>query len=162
MQVQSCCFAYSTNCFFDVLVVVAVVASYSPLFHAVRYLRPSSTSSHVSRESGLQNPRDLCLWNPQSWASESRIQLRNRTKWHLEFRIQVPLTKTGIQYLESRIPGVESRIQDCLRFPYCGAINFINKKEGPLPSRNIRLESQTKRAIYVSATELNAIEWRKR
>ena len=31
---------------------------------------------------------------------------------------QVPLAKTGIQYLESGIHGVESRIQDCLGFPY--------------------------------------------
>ena len=30
MNVQSCCFAYSTDRFFDVLVVVAVVASQSP------------------------------------------------------------------------------------------------------------------------------------
>ena len=32
MQVQSCCFAYSNNCFFDVLVVVAVVTSLSPYY----------------------------------------------------------------------------------------------------------------------------------
>ena len=31
MHVQSCCFAYSTYCFFDVLVVVIVVESYSNL-----------------------------------------------------------------------------------------------------------------------------------
>ena len=30
MHVQSCCFAYSTYCFFDFLVVVAVAASQSP------------------------------------------------------------------------------------------------------------------------------------
>ena len=62
------------------------------------------------------------------WIQKYSTRIRNRTKSQLESRIQVPLTKTGIQYLESRIPGVESRIQDCLRFPYCGAINFINKK----------------------------------
>ena len=98
----------------------------------MRYLRSSSTSPNVSRESGFWNPRNFCLWNPESWASESRIQLRNRTKSHLGSIIQVPLTKAGIQYLESRIPGVESRMQDCLRFPYCGAINFINKKRGTI------------------------------
>ena len=32
--------------------------------------------------------------------------------------MQVLLTKTGIQYLESRIHVVESIIQDCLGFPY--------------------------------------------
>ena len=30
-------------------------------------------------------------------------------------RIQVPLTKTGMHYLEPGIHGVESRIQDCLK-----------------------------------------------
>ena len=30
----------------------------------------------------------------------------------------------------------------------------LKGKDRPLPLRNIRLESQTKRAIYVSATEL--------
>ena len=38
----------------------------------------------------------------------------------LESRIQAPVTKSGIQYLESEINGVESRIQDCLVFPYMG------------------------------------------
>ena len=66
------------------------------------------------------------------WIQKYSTRIRNRTKSQLETRIQVPLTKTGIQYLESRIPGVESRMQDCLRFPYCGAINFINKKRGTI------------------------------
>ena len=34
MHVQSCCFAYSTYGFFDVLVVVAVVVSQSPYYSA--------------------------------------------------------------------------------------------------------------------------------
>ena len=37
-----------------------------------------------------------------------------------ESGIQVPLTKTGIQYVESGIPGLESTIQDCLGFPHLG------------------------------------------
>ena len=36
----------------------------------------------------------------------------------LESRIQVSLTKTGIQCAESGIQGVKSRIQDCLGFSY--------------------------------------------
>ena len=111
---------------------------------------PSSTSSHVSRESGLWNPGNFCLWNLQFWASESRIQrsrIRNRTKSHLESRIQVPLTKTGIQHLISGIRGVDSRIQDCLGFPNMGRSTLLKRKDGPLPLRNIRLESQTKRAM---------------
>ena len=47
-------------------------------------------------------------------------------------RNQVPLTKTGIQCLESGIAGMESRIQHCLGFPYTGRIsrnrgNFLHK-----------------------------------
>ena len=45
--------------------------------------------------------------------------IRNPSK-DLNPEYKVPLTKTGIQYLESGIQLVESRIQDCLRFPYIG------------------------------------------
>ena len=41
------------------------------------------------------------MWNPESWALEFGIQLK-------ESGIQVPLTKTGIQYLKSGIRYVES------------------------------------------------------
>ena len=53
-------------------------------------------------------------WTPKQWKFllvESRIQLK-------ESGVQVPPTKTEVQYLESGIPSLESRIQDCLRFPY--------------------------------------------
>ena len=54
---------------------------------------------------GIRNPR---LWNPDYCS-------RNPTNdWNPESRIQVPLKKTGIQYLQSGIHGVESRIQECL------------------------------------------------
>ena len=133
MHVQSCCnsFAYSTNCFFDVLVVVAVVASCtqslvscSALFKAFldltsckrgiwflesgKFLLVESGNFACGiRNSGLQDPE----YSSRTW---------NRTKSHLESRIQVPLTKTGIQYLESGISGVDSRIQGCLGFPNIG------------------------------------------
>ena len=62
------------------------------------------------------------MWNPESWALEPGIQLK-------EYRI--PLTNViqnpnstdkeyRIQYLESGIYGEESRIQDCLGFAYMG------------------------------------------
>ena len=66
------------------------------------------------------------LWNPESWALESGIQLKE-SGILLTIVIQNPrstcstdMTKTGIQYLESRIQGVESRIQDCHGSPYNG------------------------------------------
>ena len=84
---------------------------------------PSFTSSspHVG-ECGFRNPRNFCWWNPESGKLlvESGILgfgIRNPSK-DLYPESKVPLTKTGIQYLESGIQGVESRIQDCLRFPY--------------------------------------------
>ena len=59
---------------------------------------------------GIQNTAQR-IRNPSSdWNPESLQRL--------ESRIQVPLTKTRIQYLEYRIRGVESGIQDCLGFPY--------------------------------------------
>ena len=45
-------------------------------------------------------------------------EIRVPKRW--ESGIQVPLTKTGIQYVESGIPGLESTIQDCLGFPHMG------------------------------------------
>ena len=45
--------------------------------------------------------------------------IRNPTK-RLQYRIQVPLRKTGIQFLESGIHFVEFSIQECLGIPYMG------------------------------------------
>ena len=76
-------------------------------------------SPHV-RESRFWNLQHFCLCNPES----GKIYLADPKSWALESRIllkesgipliQVPITKTGILYLESGIHGLESRIQDCL------------------------------------------------
>ena len=124
MQVQSCCnsFAYSTNCFFDVLVVVAVVASYtqslvscSVLFKAFLNLTECKQRIWFPESSGIRNPG---LQNP-----EYSSKTRNRTTSHLESRIQVPLTKTGIRSPRRGIqnPGLSW-------IPLHGAINLIKKK----------------------------------
>ena len=68
-------------------------------------------SAHV-KESAFRNLGNFRFWNPESWALESGIQLK-------EFRIPPTI---GIQYLES---GTSSRrgigiIQDCRGFPYMG------------------------------------------
>ena len=69
---------------------------------------------HV-RESRFWNPGNFCLWNP-----ESRVfGIRNPTNdWNPESKVL--LKNTGIQYLESGIHSMESRIQECLGFPYMG------------------------------------------
>ena len=67
------------------------------------------------------HPGNFCLWNPEFekfFLVEWRILVfgvRNtahlESHLRLESRIQVPLTKTGIQYLESGIHDEESRSQ---------------------------------------------------
>ena len=69
------------------------------------------------------------MWNPESWALWSGIQVKESgipiTRFRLESRIQVPPTMTAIQYLESGIHIVESKIQDCLGFAYMGQKNLL-------------------------------------
>ena len=77
----------------------------------------TKASAHV-RESGFWNRRNFCLWNLESWALESGIQLKESgILLRIGIQSKVPLEKTGIKCLESGIHGVESRIQDCLGFP---------------------------------------------
>ena len=68
---------------------------------------------------GIPESAKLCLRirNPGLWNPEYS-SMNPKSHEQLESRFQVPLTETGIQYLESGIHGVESRIQDCLGFPY--------------------------------------------
>ena len=62
------------------------------------------------RESGFPNPGKFCLWNLESGLWNPEYSSRNpESHKRLEFRIQVPLTKTGINYRESGIHGPESK-----------------------------------------------------
>ena len=73
-------------------------------------------------KSGFWNPGNFNLWNPESWALESVIQLKEsgipqrNGIWNPSFIDE----ESEIQYLESGTHGVESRIQDCLGLPYMG------------------------------------------
>ena len=83
-------------------------------------------------KSGFRNPGNFCLWNPKC----GKIFLWNQESWALESgtwlqESGIPLTigiqdlsstdqESGIQYLESEIHGVESRIQDWPGFPFMG------------------------------------------
>ena len=85
------------------------------------YFQPEITlpSSHVTNaDSGIREI--FLLWNPQFWALQRRIQLK-------EYLIAPTIgicnpsftdKESGIQYLESRVHDWKSRIQDCLGFPY--------------------------------------------
>ena len=69
-------------------------------------------------ESGIQENFTCGIWNPGQWNPEyGSKNPESHYKWW-ECRIQVILTKTGIQYLESGTYSVLSRIQDCLEFRY--------------------------------------------
>ena len=76
----------------------------------------------------LTKNQESSTWNPESWVWNPEYSSRNpESHLRLESEIQVPLTKKyGIQYLESGIHSVESRIQYCLQFPYMGRPNRIN------------------------------------
>ena len=78
----------------------------------------NNISTHV-RESGFRKPGKFWLWNPESWVLDSGIQLKE-SGIPLTIGIQNPvlLTNTEIQYLESGIHSVDSRIQDCPEFHY--------------------------------------------
>ena len=86
---------------------------------------------------GTRKLGNFSLWNPESWAAwNPQYHSRNlESQKRLPSGIQFPLTKTGIQFLESGIYGVESRIQDCLGFPYIGrkSLSRVKKKPQPLP-----------------------------
>ena len=57
--------------------------------------------------------------DPESWALESGVQLKESG---ITLVIGILLTKTGIEYLESGIRDVESRIPGYLGLPYMGRL----------------------------------------
>ena len=93
---------------------------------------------------GIRNPRKCCLWNPESWVLESGIQLKE-SEIPITIAIQnstVLQKNTWIQYLESGIHSVESRIQDCAGlFPYMGWMmriyNYMHTEIYSLKSRDV-------------------------
>ena len=73
--------------------------------------------------------RSFCLRNPESWTLKIEILNSARESGNpLQIGIRNPRSsdkESGIQYLESRIHGVESRIQDFLWFPFIGRKIFV-------------------------------------
>ena len=83
-----------------------------PVNHVSKFACPPSPHI-IARVSGFRNRVNFCLWKRESWALESGIPLT--------IRIRDPSStdeESRIWYLESGIQGVESRIHDCLGFPY--------------------------------------------
>ena len=93
---------------------LSVLRSFSLAFCTV-YEGNRETFCSRNPESG-----DFCLWNKESWALECGIQLKE-SRILLTIGIWDPGStdkESRIQYLESGIHGVESRIQDGLGFLY--------------------------------------------
>ena len=107
-----------------------------------KYQHSQSASWNDFRESSvraLPHPSRVSLARPFSLSPTTSKRLLRRLCgngirgfWNPESRerlgsgIQVPLTKTAIQYLESGIPCLESRIHDCLGFVYSGWKIFVS------------------------------------
>ena len=67
------------------------------------------TSPHV-RVSGFRNPGKFCLWNPESRALESRIQLKYPTKeWNLESKFDWKRLESSTRNPESMEWDPESK-----------------------------------------------------
>ena len=91
----------------------------SPSLLYLKPLRNSKTFLHVIYKS-KKKTNLLCIKNNVFQYSKIRTRKRNATKsikTEKKFGIQ-PFLESGIQYSESGIHRVESRIQDCHGFPY--------------------------------------------
>ena len=94
-----------------------------PMSPSLLYLKPlrnSNTFLHVIYKS-KKKTNLLCILNNVFQYSKIRTRKRNAKKCEMrrKFGIQ-PFLESGIQYSESGIHRVESRIQDCHGFPYMG------------------------------------------
>ena len=78
--------------------------------------RSSDLNFSFTPYKGIRVPESgkFCLWNVESWVLESGIQLKE-SGIPLTIGIRYPSSSakgSGIQYVKSRIHGVESRLQD--------------------------------------------------
>ena len=90
---------------------------------------------HVT-ESGFLNLGNFCLRNQENSSRNSESHKR------MESRIQVPLTRSGIQY-------VESRIQDCCGFPYMAKIGTFHRRPPPPPPPPTPASRQNTKAAWM-------------
>ena len=103
-------------------------ASYSPRF----------------RLYGFRNPINFWLWKAESWGFESVIQLIQRYKIRLTIGIRNPCsteTEHGIQYLESRIHTMKSKIQDCLGLTQDEYFGFFS-------SESLKCQTMNRPSLY--------------
>ena len=97
-----------------------------PMSPSLSYLKPvrsSKTFLHVIYKS-KKKTNLLCILNNVFQYNKIRTRKRNAKKCEMrrKFGIQ-PFLESGIQYSESGIHRVESRIQDCRGFPFMGRVS---------------------------------------
>ena len=92
----------------------------------------------------------FCLFNQLLLNPEYSSRIRNRTTSHLESRIQVPLTKTGIRSPRRGIqnPGLSW-------IPLHGAINLIKKKRRTIAIKEHKIGKPNEKG---NICELNGAE----
>ena len=80
---------------------------------------------------GIQNPRKFSLWNLESRALESEIQLKESgIPLRIGIQNQVQLSKTGIQYLESGIRSVGIQDPRLSWIPFHEATYILRTESG--------------------------------
>ena len=93
----------------------------------------------LNRKSGFRNPRNFCLWNPESWAFESGIQLKESG---------IPLT-IGIQNLSSTdkdwnpVPGIRNP-RSGIQNPRLSWILLVRRFEARVSSKDCATVLATK------------------
>ena len=100
------------------------------------------------------------LYNLESRALECEIHLKESgipLTIGTGSRIQVPLRKTGMQYLESGVHGVETRMQDCLGFPSLWTADAF-PVVASLPPKNGRERSDDRKCVCCSQA-MDFLKW---
>ena len=120
-------------------------------------------------ESGIRNPESgkSELWNPESWALENGIQLKE-SGIPLTIGIRNPSStdkESRIQYLKFRIHSMESRIQDCLGLPYawnyCKENNALSWNDQAKENSILGLIERTRRDVsYVNQSKCHSFQYR--
>ena len=106
----------------------------------------------LNRKSGFRNPRNFCLWNPESWAFESGIQLKESG---------IPLT-IGIQNLSSTdkdwnpVPGIRNP-RSGIQNPRLSWILLVRRFEERMSSKDCATVWRQKKSNVVTSTSLRRI-----
>ena len=104
----------------------------------------------LNRKSGFRNPRNFCLWNPESWAFESGIRLKESG---------IPLT-IGIQNLSptdrNPVPGIRNP-RSGIQNPRLSWILLVRRFEARMWSKDCATVWRQKKSNVLTSTPLRRI-----